>query len=42
MGCSINEPLSEFSLVSTSGNSQAGEINTQLAEPLEVQVLDER
>lgn len=42
MGCSVNEPLSEFSLVSTSGNNQAGKINTQLAESLEVQVLDER
>jgi len=42
MGCSKNEPLDEFSLVSISGNNQAGEISTQLMEPLEVQILDER
>jgi uncharacterized protein (TIGR02145 family) len=41
MGCSKNEPLDKFSLVSVSGNNQAGKINTQLIDLIEVQVLDE-
>lgn len=42
MGCSKNEPLDHiYALVSVSGNNQAGKINTQLAAPLEVQILDE-